>query len=114
MKLDDLKTRLMLDSRNEEERAERRFYFIGLILSVLLTVASFASVMTGLLPRAWIFPTLVILALTQIVVHLRVFLHIDLSRQKREDLQLLLFTILLLSIMAFGTLWIMASLSARM
>lgn len=109
-----LAERLELTSKNEEERDERRFYGLGLILSIVLTVASFASVMTGLLPRGWILPALIVLALAQIVVHLRIFLHINLNRQRREDLQLLLFTILLLGIMAFGTLWIMADLSSRM
>ncbi len=109
-----LKQKLLLDSKNAEEAAERRFYTIGLVLSIVLTVASFASVMTGLLPHGWALPALALLALAQIVVHLRIFLHIDLTRQKREDLQLLLFTILLLGMMAFGTLWIMADLEARM
>lgn len=53
-------------------------------------------------------------ALVQIVVHFRFFLHIDLSRQKREGLQFILFTVLLLAIMASGTIWIMASLQMRM
>ncbi|UMA64977.1 cytochrome o ubiquinol oxidase subunit IV [Roseivivax marinus] len=97
-----------------EERRERRFYSLGLGLSVLLSAASFGSVMTGVLPAGWIVPTLVVLALVQIVVQFRYFLHIDLTRQKREDLQLLLFTILLLAIMAFGTLWVMGDLSERM
>ncbi len=42
------------------------------------------------------------------------FLHIDLSRQKREDLQLILFAVLLLAIMALRTNWIVSSLSKRM
>lgn len=53
-------------------------------------------------------------ALVQIVVHFRFFLQINLSRQKREDLQLILFTVLLLAIMASGTIWIMANLQTRM
>lgn len=114
MNLNRLKQRFLLDSANAEERAERRFYTLGLVLSIVLTMAAFGSVMTGLLPHGWAFPVLAVLALAQIVVHLRVFLHIDLGRQKREDLQLLLFTILLLGIMALGTLWIMADLAARM
>ena len=97
-----------------EERRERGFYTLGLALSVVLTVASFASVMTGILPSAWVIPALALLALAQIMVQLRYFLHIDLTRQKREDLQLLLFTVLLLAIMAFGTLWVMADLGDRM
>ena len=66
------------------------------------------------LPAGWVVPALALLALAQIVVQLRCFLHIGLKRQKREDLQLLLFTVLLLAIMAFGTLWLMADLSDRM
>ena len=34
--------------------------------------------------------------------------------KKREDLQLTLFTVLLLAIMAAGTIWIMVVLNARM
>ena len=106
--------KLELTSRNREEREERRFYTIGLVLSVVLTFLSFMSVMTDYLPVTWIFPALVILALAQILVHIRIFLHIDLSRQKREDLLMLLFTILLLGIMAFGTIWVIGDMNMRM
>ncbi|QFU08514.1 Cytochrome bo(3) ubiquinol oxidase subunit 4 [Rhodobacteraceae bacterium THAF1] len=114
MKFSDIKERLLLDSKNAEERSERRFYTLGLVLSVVLTVLSFGSVMSDLFPRGTTIWLLVALALAQIVVHLRIFLHIDLSHQKREDLQVLLFTILLLSIMGFGTLWVLADLMDRM
>ncbi|SPJ26370.1 cytochrome o ubiquinol oxidase subunit IV [Palleronia abyssalis] len=99
---------------SDEERAERRQYTLGLILSIVLTAASFGIVILDVLPRGWVIPAIIVLALAQIVVHLRIFLHIDLTRQKREDLQLLLFTLLLLGIMAFGTLWILANLADRM
>ena len=65
-----------------------------------------ASVMLAQLDR--------IAALVQIVVHMRFFLHVDLSRQKREDLQLILFTVLLLALMGGGTIWILTDLAARM
>jgi cytochrome o ubiquinol oxidase operon protein cyoD len=52
-------------------------------------------------------------ALVQMLVHFRFFLHIG-FRQNREDLQLLLFSALLLTIMVAGTVWIMASLAQRM
>ena len=50
-------------------------------------------------------------ALVQVIVQLRYFLHIDLSRQKREDLHLILFSTLLLALMAGGTIWILANLA---
>lgn len=37
------------------------------------------------------------------------FMRIDPSRQKREDLQLILFSVLLPTIMAGGTIWIMSN-----
>lgn len=106
--------KLELTSRNQEEHDERRFYTIGLVLSVALTVLSFMSVMTDWLSRGEAITALIVLALGQILVHLRIFLHIDLSKQKREDLLMLLFTILLLAIMAFGTLWVIGDMNARM
>ena len=59
------------------------------------------------------FPAIGDFALVQMLVHFRFFLHIG-FRQKREDLQLLLFSALLLTIVVAGTIWIMASLAQRM
>jgi cytochrome o ubiquinol oxidase operon protein cyoD len=49
----------------------------------------------------------------QVIVHLHFFLHIRFEHN-REDLQLILFSTLLLAIMVAGTVWIMASLALRM
>ncbi|MHA6346021.1 cytochrome o ubiquinol oxidase subunit IV [Roseivivax sp. CAU 1761] len=99
---------------SDEERRERRFFAIGLVLSALLTAAAFAAATLSDLSRANRVTAIAVFGLVQIVVQLRFFLHIDLSRQKREDLQLLLFTVLLLAIMAGGTLWILGNLNHRM
>lgn len=48
-----------------------------------------------------------------VIVHFRFFLHISFSH-KREDLQLILFSTVLLIIMVAGTIWIMGSLATRM
>lgn len=104
----------MKSSATKEERDERRHYAIGLVLSVGMTILSFGTVLSGLFPRYWAIVVIIVLAIAQIIVHLRIFLHIDLTKQKREDLQLLLFSLLLLGIMALGTLWIMADLYQRM
>ena len=54
-------------------------------------------------------------ALLQIVVHMRNFLHLSFSsKQSREDLLLVLFSVSLLAIMAGGTWYIMSDLSERM
>jgi cytochrome o ubiquinol oxidase subunit IV len=93
---------------------ELRGYLIGFALALALTVSPFALVFLGGFTSGTTLSVLGICALLQVIVHLRFFLHIDLSRQKREDLQLILFSLLLLSIMAVGTIWIMGNLAMRM
>ena len=99
--------------RNHEERRDFRSYVWGIGLALLLTLAPFALVHWIDIPR---FPLLIVIgafALMQMLVHFRFFLHIG-FKQKREDLQLILFSTLLLTIMVAGTIWIMASLALRM
>lgn len=97
-----------------DHRSEARLYLAGFGLALTLTLVPFALVYWGLMNGTALAITIAVFAVAQIAVHLRFFLHIDLSRQKREDLQLILFTILLLGIMAFGTIWIMGNLATRM
>lgn len=99
--------------RKHDQRREFRSYVWGLSLALLLTLVPFALVHWGAAPRSTLLIVIGILALVQMVVHFRFFLHIG-FRQKREDLQLILFSTLLLIIMVAGTIWIMASLAARM
>jgi cytochrome o ubiquinol oxidase operon protein cyoD len=47
-------------------------------------------------------------------VHFRFFLHIDLRRSARDDLQLILFATLLTALMVSGTLVILFNLRLRM
>lgn len=103
-----------MSDREAEFRRERRSYLTGLAFALILTLIPFGVVAWGGLSTSVALWLVAGFALVQIVVHFRFFLHIDLSRQKREDLQLILFTVLLLAIMASGTIWIMASLQTRM
>lgn len=103
-----------MSDRDTEFRRERRSYLTGLGLALVLTVIPFGVVAWGGWSTGAALSLIAVFALVQIVVHFRFFLHIDLSRQKREDLQLILFTVLLLAIMAGGTIWIMANLYTRM
>ncbi len=97
----------------QQERRDFRSYVWGIGLGLFLTLVPFALVYWAFIPR---FPLLILigaLALVQMMVHFRCFLHIG-FKQKREDLHLILFSILLLTIMVAGTVWIMASLALRM
>lgn len=97
-----------------EAHRERRSYVWGLVLAIILTGTAFGLAVFKVLTGPALFFAIGVLALVQIAVQFRFFLHIDLSRSKREDLQLILFTGLLVLIMVGGSLWIMASLDQRM
>lgn len=102
------------DPDQQEQRHEFRSYCWGLGLALAFTIVPFALVHWAVWPRVGLLVAVGAFAFLQIVVHFRYFLHIDFSRQKREDLQLILFPTLLLLIMDGGTVWIMANLAARM
>lgn len=103
-----------MNPNDHEYRAELRSYRVGLGAALVLTVMPFALVAFLDWSTGAALSVIAVFALVQIVVHLRYFLHIDLGKQKREDLQLILFSTLLLAIMAGGTIWIMANLQMRM
>lgn len=101
-------------SETRENTRELRSYIIGYALALVLSIVPFAVVAWGgaaTTSALWIIAGF---ALVQIIVHFRFFLHIDLSEQKREDLQLILFSVLLFVMMAGGTIWIMVNLHTRM
>lgn len=103
-----------MNKRDPDYVAELRHYLIGFALALILTLVPFAMVSSGSMPRTTILVIVGICALIQIIVHFRYFLHIDFSQKKREDLQLILFSTLILAIMTGGTMWIVFNLAGRM
>lgn len=97
-----------------ESRTEYRSYCIGLILALVLTLIAFGLVWLKVVTGTQALAVLGFLALVQVVVHLRFFLHIDLGKSHRDDLMLILFTSLILLLIVAGTLWILWDLHARM
>jgi len=92
---------------------ELRHYLLGFGLSVVLTALPFLLVWNQA-ERATTIATLVTAGVLQLGVHLRFFLHLRFRGQQREDLQLVLFTFLILLFMIGGTVWIYGSLAGRM
>jgi cytochrome o ubiquinol oxidase subunit IV len=88
-------------------------YAIGFVLAVVLTVVPFGAVMQGMVTgtqAAWL---IMGLAVVQILVHLRYFLHIDGSAD-RWTVQALFFTLFVLAVVLGGSLWVMYHLNQNM
>ena len=96
-----------------EERKEFHSYVWGIALAPVLTLVPFALVHWASVRGLTLLSVIGALALVQMVVHFRFFLHIG-FRKNREDLLLILFSTMLMVIMVAGNIWIMASLAMRM
>ena len=96
------------------ERAETLTYVIGYALALGLTAVAFGLVWLQLLSGRTAFYVVLCLGLAQMLVHFRCFLHIDLKRNSRADLQVLLFSTLIIALMVGGTLVVLFNLYHRM
>ncbi|WP_427309521.1 cytochrome o ubiquinol oxidase subunit IV [Cupriavidus sp. H39] len=84
-----------------------RGYTIGLLLSVALTMASFAAVMTGSLPTPAAIALVVGLCVAQLLVQLVYFLHLGTGPGQRGNTAIFACTGFLIVIVVAGSLWVM-------
>ena len=89
-------------------------YTIGLALAVILTATSFWVANTSLLWPPGIPLGLVVLAIAQMGVHLVFFLHITTGPDNTNNVLALAFGVLIVIIVAAGSLWIMTNLNDSM
>ena len=91
-------------------------YVSGFIISLILTLLAFGLVMQYLdsnneaLPQGILIPTVIALAITQLIVQLVFFLHLGRESKPRFNLTAFLFMILVVVLLAGGSLWIMGNL----
>jgi cytochrome o ubiquinol oxidase operon protein cyoD len=101
-------------SKADAYRHELRGYQTGFALAAILTIVPFALVAAGKLSTMAALWVIGVLGLVQIAVHVRYFLHVDLSPEKREELSLMVFSGSLLAVMIAGMLWILFNMNVRM
>ncbi|EQB12698.1 cytochrome o ubiquinol oxidase subunit IV [Sphingobium lactosutens] len=101
-------------SQDNDRRHEIRSYLIGFAGAIALTGAAFAVVRWPIAPTNITFAMVLALALAQIILQFRCFLHISFKRSSRDDLQLILFSTLVIALMVGGTLVILMNLRDRM
>ena len=103
-----------MSGRSGSRARDIRTYAIGYLLALALTAAAFAALRWPSIGAGATFAVVLALALVQVVVQFRCFLHISLERSSRDDLQLILFSTLIVILMVGGTLVILFNLRARM
>lgn len=89
-------------------------YAIGFGLCIVLTLASFGAVMTGLVPRGAVMAVLALLCVAQLLVQLMFFLHLGSAPDQRSNTGIFICTALLIAIIVAGSLWVTHNANANM
>ncbi|MCX7285554.1 MAG: cytochrome C oxidase subunit IV family protein [Novosphingobium sp.] len=99
---------------NRGRAAEIATYGIGYGAALALTALAFGLVSWAPFAASTTVRIVLGLGLVQIVVQFRCFLHITLRKSARHDLQLILFSALIIGLMVSGTLVVLLNLHHRM
>ncbi|RZF60680.1 cytochrome-c oxidase [Sphingomonas populi] len=91
-----------MNGPRDDRKREIRTYLIGYALALMLTGAAFSAVRWPFLAGRATFAAVLGLALVQIIVQFRCFLHISFRRSARDDLQLILFSTLIVALEHFS------------
>jgi len=91
-----------------------RSYVVGLVLSLLLTLASFGAVMAGVMPRDAGLAVIVVLCVAQLIVQLVWFLHIGTARDQRSNTGIFICTAFLIVVIVGLSLWVMHNANVNM
>ncbi|QGP54611.1 Cytochrome o ubiquinol oxidase protein CyoD [Piscirickettsia salmonis] len=102
------------DIANEKHGYTLKSYIVGFILSLGITFIAFALVAYKMLPSTGLYIAVAILAIIQLFVQLKFFLHMTTNPSGRWDLVSFIFTIFVVLILVGGTLWIMYDLDYNM
>ncbi|KQN92805.1 hypothetical protein ASE95_09170 [Sphingomonas sp. Leaf231] len=103
------------DDHGGAPHGSRREYWIGFILSVLLTAPAFGLVMTGVIADPRVTAGIVMaLAMVQIVVHMIYFLHMNTKSENGWTMLALIFTAIIVLIVIAGSLWVMYHMNLNM
>tara|TARA_R110000764_G_scaffold79500_1_gene158331 strand:+ start:3412 stop:3732 length:321 start_codon:yes stop_codon:yes gene_type:complete len=89
-------------------------YLTGFVLSVILTGIPFWMVMTEAFDKGPTYITIVLLAVVQIFVHLKYFLHLNFSDQGKLDTYSFIFSAVIIVMVVALSVWIIYASNAMM
>ena len=102
------------DTAYGESHGTVRYYIIGFILSIVLTVIPYVLVTQHILDSDLTIFSIIVAGILQLVVQLVFFLHLGSESKPRWNLMAFIFTIVIVGILVVGSLWIMHNLDYNM
>ena len=102
-----------LDTIREQWPGKLSTYVLGLFLSLFLTLAAYFLVVKDVLTNWNLIWAVIAIAALQAIVQLLFFLHLSKEEKPRWNLYVFLSMLLIMSILVFGSLWIMYNLDGR-
>ncbi|HEY4832677.1 MAG TPA: cytochrome o ubiquinol oxidase subunit IV [Waddliaceae bacterium] len=105
---------LSLKEIKKEWHGTLKSYVIGFASSLILTAVSFLLVVSKQLSGQTLVYSIIALAIGQAAVQLRFFLHLGQEPKPRWESVVFYFMVLILLIIAIGSLWIMYDLHHRL
>jgi cytochrome o ubiquinol oxidase operon protein cyoD len=94
-------------SRHETTQGTVRSYTVGFVSSLVLTLAAYLFVVNNVFSGWGLVFALAGLAVTQLLAQLVFFLHLGRESSPRWNLTVMLFAVMVVAIVVFGSLWIM-------
>ena len=89
-------------------------YMIGFVLSIILTAIPFGLVMVPTLSKVATLWIVLVFAVVQVLVHLVYFLHLDRSKEQRDNVIAFVFAGLVILLLVGLSIWIMFSIHTFM
>lgn len=109
--LDDLH----VQNHNDSSHGSVKDYLIGFVLSVVLTAIPFWAVMSGMFSKPTTFYCIVVMAVVQIWVHLKYFLHLNFKTEDGKASSMSFIFSALIIVMVVGlSVWIIYESNAMM
>jgi cytochrome o ubiquinol oxidase operon protein cyoD len=99
---------------NEEKHYSARSYSLGFAASILLTLVAYLSVVSHILSSAFLIGFIIIIAVIQLYVQLKFFLHLGSGANARWNIMIFIFMAITVGILVMGSLWIMNNLNYHM
>lgn len=90
---------------------EVKSYIIGFFISIFLTIIPFLFSLNNFFSSRFNFFIITLCAIIQIVVHFVYFLHLTFSKKNLWNTISLLFVLIVILIIVFGSIWIMYNLN---